>query len=394
MRISESQLRRVVINEVEKMNTRSFGRLHEQYTPGVKAADGSVTWKDASAVNGKQWSYSWNPATKVVKTALVGQQLAVIDPAKNAKVYAAVKTQGERAQMEAGGAAPAAAVGAAGGAAGGAACQLPSYKDSLTTALAKTALAGAAAATAINIIIFGDFYRLQAQTLAAAAKAIRTAGSGDGIAGMAAAGLRTLGNMVTGGGSEAINESMAGLLDGLSQLISGTTSARIKFSRDCNLQNFAAGIGGAFSSAISSIISGVQGGVQSIITFFTTDAAKALALLQKAGLVALGITVATFTAILGAVAAFVKAGAAAVQSAISSALLAAGAALTAAGGSATKAGQAAAPMPESRDRMIRSYKRNVRELAREMNEAAKISSILSRLNESTRKSILSSMILS
>ena len=200
--------------------------------------------------------------------------------------------------------------------------------------------------------------------------------------------------MATLGGSEAIIESIAGLLDGLSQLISGTTLARIRFSRDCNLQNFAAGIGGAFSSAISSIIEGVKGGVQSIITFFTTDAAKALALLQKAGLVALGITVATFTAILGAVAAFVKAGAAAVQSAISSALLAAGAALTAAGGSATKAGKAAAPMPESRDRMIRSYKRNVRELAREMNEAAKISSILSRLNESTRKSILSSMILS
>ena len=390
MRISEAQLRRVVINEVEKMNTRSFGRLHEQYTPGAKAADGSITWKDASAVNGKQWSYSWNPTTRVVKTALAGQQLAVIDPAKNAKVYAAIKTQGERAEMEAGGAAPA----AAGGAAGGAACQLPSYKDSLTTALAKTALAGAAAATAINIIIFGDFYRLQAQTLANAAKAIRTAGSGDGLAGFAAAGVRTLNNMATLGGSEAIIESIAGLLDGLSQLISGTTLARIRFSRDCNLQNFAAGIGGAFSSAISSIIEGVKGGVQSIITFFTTDAAKALALLQKAGLVALGITVATFTAILGAVAAFVKAGAAAVQSAISSALLAAGAALTAAGGSATKAGKAAAPMPESRDRMIRSYKRNVRELAREMNEAAKISSILSRLNESTRKSILSSMILS
>ena len=386
MRISESQLRRVVINEVEKMNTRSFGRLYEQYTPGVKAADGSITWKDVNAVGGKQWSYSWNPRTGEAKTALVGQPLAVIDKAAKPKVYAAIKTQGERAEMEAGGAAPAAA--------GGAACQLPSYKDSLTTALAKTALAGAAAATAINIIIFGDFYRLQAQTLAAAAKAIRTAGSGDDLAGFAAAGLKTLGNMVTGGGSEAINESMAGLLDGLSQLISGTTSARIKFSRDCNLQNFAAGIGGAFSAAIGSIISGVQGGVQSIITFFTTDPAKGLALLQRIGLAALGITVPTFTAILGAVAAFVKAGAAAVQSAISSALLAAGAALTAAGGAATRAGTAAAPIPESRDRIIRSYKRNVRELAREMNEAAKISSILSRLNESTRKSILSSMILS
>jgi len=390
MRISELQLRRVIIDEFEKMNVRAPSRLIEAYTPGTKAADGSISWQDAEAVGGKQWSYNWNPATKVVKTGLVGQKLAVIDATKNAKVYAAIKTQGERAAMEAGGAAP----GAAPGAAGGAACQLPSYKDSLTTALAKTALAGAAAATTINLIIFGDFYRLQAKTLAAAANILRTAGSGEGLAGFVAAGARTVGNMVSGGGTEAINDSMVGLLDGLSQLISGTMDARIRFSRDCNLQNLAAGISRAFNAAISSIISGVQGGIQSIITYFTQNAAPALQLLQKIGLAAAGITVATFTAILGAVAAFVKVGAAAVQSAISSALLAAGAALTAAGGAATKAGTAAAPMPESRDRMIRSYKRNVRELAREMNEAAKISSILSRLDESTRKSILSSMILS
>jgi len=385
MRISESQLRRVVINEVEKMNTKNISRLIEAYTPGVRAADGSFDWQDASAVGGKQWAYNWNPTTRVAKTGLVGQPLVVIDPSRKASVYAAIKTQGERAAMEASGAASGAP------AAGGAACQLPSYRDSLTTALAKSVLAGAAAATAINIIIFGDFYKLQAQTLAAAARAVRTAGSGEGFAGMATAAFKTAANLMTGGGSELINESMAGLLDGLSLLVSGTTSARIKFSRDCNLQNLATGMGGAFNSAISSIIEGVKGGIQSIITLFTTDAARALALLQAAGLVAAGITVATFTAILGAVAAFIRAGAAAVQSAISSALLAAGAALTAAGGATTRAGTA---LSESRNGVLRTYKKNVRELAREMNEAAKVSRSLSRLDEKTRKSILSSMILS
>jgi hypothetical protein len=385
MRISESQLRRVVISEVENMNTRNASRLIEAYTPGVKAADGSITWQDASAVGGKQWSYSWNPATRVAKTGLVGQPLAVIDPTKKASIYAAIKTQGERAEMEASGRpAPAAAPGSPG-------CQLPNYRDSLTTALAKTALAGFAAGTVIDLIIFGSFYKLTAAALAAGARAIRSAGSGGGVMGNVLAAARTAASMATGGTAEVMNESMAGLLDGLSSLISGTTAARLKFTRDCNLQNLATGMGAAFSSAISSIVQGVKGGIQSLITFFTQSAGAALQLLQTAGLVALGLTVATFTTILNVIAALVRIGAAAVQSAISSALLAAGAALTAAGGAATRAGTA---LSESKNGMLRTYKKNVRELAREMNEAATITSIMSRLDESTRKSILSSMIAS
>lgn len=387
MRISESQLRRVVVSEVENMNTRNASRLIEAYTPGVRAADGSITWQDASAVGGKQWSYSWNPTTRVAKTGLVGQPLVVIDPSRKASIYAAIKTQGERAEMEASGrpaAAPAAAPGSPG-------CQLPNYRDSLTSALAKTALAGFAAGTVIDLIIFGSFYRLTAASLAAGARAIRSAGSGDGVMGNVVAAARTAANMISGGTAEVYNESMAGLLDGLSSLLSGTTAARLKFTRDCNLQNLATGMGAAFSSAISSIVQGVKGGIQSLITFFTQSTGAALQLLQTAGLVTLGLTVATFTTILNVIAALVRIGAAAVQSAISSALLAAGAALTAAGGAATRAGTA---LSESKNGMLRTYKKNVRELAREMNEAATVTSIMSRLDESTRKSILSSMIAS
>lgn len=388
MRISESQLRRVVVSEVEKMNTRSHGLLSEQYTPGVKAADGSITWKDASAVNGKQWSYSWNPKTGEAKTALVGQPLAVVDKTAKQKVYAAIKTQGERAQMEAS-AAPAATA-----TPGSPGCSLPAYKDSLTTALAKTALAGYAAQNVIDLIIFGSFYKLSAEALAGAARVLRTTGGDDSWSGMAMAAVKTAQNMMTLGGSEAISESLAGLFDGLSLLISGTTSARIKFSRDCNLQNLATGMGAAFSSAISSIIEGVKGGIQSVITFFTTDAAKALGILQTVGLATLGITIASFTAILNFIAAIIKIGANAVQSAISSALLAAGAVLTGAGAATTAAGKSMAPPAnESRRRIMNSYQKNVKSLAHEMNEAAKIEKIMSRLDERTRKVIISSMLL-
>jgi hypothetical protein len=383
MKISEKQLRGIIR---EEMGRRS---MNEAAAP---AAGGNVAYKvqPGDTISGvlkarygialsKQNYPLYNQIAKLSGVANADQ---ILGPGTTLQLPA---TLGGKTRIDT----PAAAPGAAGApGAKGKQCDLPSYKDSLGQALGKIGVTGLAVSATLDVIIFGKFFNLTADALKKAADTLRTFGS----TGVQAA-LGTAAQMLTGGASEVGKNVLIGFFDFWYTLLTGTTNAKIKFSRTCDVATYASETGRAFSSAINAFLGGLKGGMQSAIDFLKTGAQALTELLKNAGLLGLGITVTAISGLLSGLSALINMGAQAAQAAISSAITAAGkmiqsggAAVTAAGNATQAAGAKVAAagqaMSESKVRKLQNEK--TQRFADDMLQVTRVNTYLARMSPGAR----------
>lgn len=383
MRITERQIRSIVKEEISRTDF---------IKEAAAAPAGNVTHlvKPGDTISTVIKNYYGIPATAasypLYNQVAKASGIADSNKVKPGDVLQLPSTLGGKPRK---GAAPA----AAGAAPKGKQCQLPNYKNSLTTALTKAGITGLAMTATISLIISGKLYSASAAGLKAIADGLRTAGSGAGAVVGAAA------QMLTGGGSEFVKSVVIGFCAGLSNIIDQCLAAITKFSLRCDFRAFATDIGRAFSAGIAQMVQGITGGIAAVLSFFQTGANGLAALLQSAGLAALGITAAVVQGFVG----LIKLGAQVVSSAISGAIIAAGTALQAAGAAVSAAGAGAQAagvqtvavgqaIPESRNRRGHGSNNVMQKLANDMLHAAKINRYLTSLDESTRAAVLASVI--
>jgi hypothetical protein len=396
MQIKESELRGIVRDEM--MKTGASRKIREAAAP---AAGGNLAYKakPGDTISALVQKFYGIPANKA--GYVYYNQIAKLSGLASADKVLAVNdtlqfppTLGGKPRTGGGAAAPA----AAGAAPKGKQCDLPSYKDSLTTALGKAGVAGMAMSATIDLIIFGRFYNATAAGLSAIANNLRTAGSS---ALGAAAGV--LAQMTTLGASELVKNLIIGFCDGWSTIISGCTNAKTKFSRTCDFTTFANETGSAWGQGLQAMFAGVKGGISAVLAFLKTGAQALAGALASAGLAALGLTGAVIIGLVNGLAKLIQMGAAAVQSLLSSAIIAAGKVLAgagqavsavgggmqAAGGAVQATGQA---MKEGRGRRGTQRNESMQKFADDLLHASTVSRYLASLDESTRRVIVAASI--
>jgi hypothetical protein len=388
MYINESELRDIVREEMSK--TGVSRKLREAAAPAggnlaYKAKPGdtisALVQKFYGIPANKAGYVYYNQIAKLSGLASADKVLAVTDTLQFPP------TLGGKPRTGGGAAAPA----AAGAAPKGKQCDLPSYKDSLTTALGKAGVAGLAMSTTIELIIFGKFFNATAEGLAKIANTLRTQGST--MLG-AAVGVGTA--ILSGGVSELAKSVVIGFCDMWSGIISGCTNAKIKFSRTCDFNTLATETGRAWSLGIQAFFSAVAGGAKTILQVLQTGVEAVAKLVAAAGLAALGLTAAVITGVLTGLVKLIQMGAAAVASLISGAIIAAGKVLSGAGAAATAAGgamqKAGAAMQEGRSRRRSAKNEVIQKLADDMLHASTVNRYLASLDESTRRVILTAAV--
>jgi hypothetical protein len=388
MYINESELRDIVREEMSK--TGVSRKLREAAAPAggnlaYKAKPGdtisALVQKFYGIPANKAGYVYYNQIAKLSGLASADKVLAVTDTLQFPP------TLGGKPRTGGGAAAPA----AAGAAPKGKQCDLPSYKDSLTTALGKAGVAGLAMSTTIELIIFGKFFNATAEGLAKIANTLRTQGST--MLG-AAVGVGTA--ILSGGVSELAKSVVIGFCDMWSGVISGCTNAKIKFSRTCDFNTLATETGRAWSLGIQAFFSAVAGGAKTILQVLQTGVEAVAKLVAAAGLAALGLTAAVITGVLTGLVKLIQMGAAAVASLISGAIIAAGKVLSGAGAAATAAGgamqKAGAAMQEGRSRRRSAKNEVIQKLADDMLHASTVNRYLASLDESTRRVILTAAV--
>lgn len=388
MYINESELRDIVREEMSK--TGVSRKLREAAAP----AGGNLAYKakPGDTISALVQKFYGIPANKA--GYVYYNQIAKLSGLANADKVLAVTdtlqfppTLGGKPRTGGGAAAPA----AAGAAPKGKQCDLPSYKDSLTTALGKAGVAGLAMSTTIELIIFGKFFNATAEGLAKIANTLRTQGST--MLG-AAVGVGTA--ILSGGVSELAKSVVIGFCDMWSGIISGCTNAKIKFSRTCDFNTLATETGRAWSLGIQAFLSAVAGGAKTILQVIQTGVEAVAKLVAAAGLAALGLTAAVITGVLTGLVKLIQMGAAAVASLISGAIIAAGKVLSGAGAAATAAGgaiqKAGTAMQESRSRRRSTKNEVIQKLADDMLHASTVNRYLASLDESTRSVILAAAV--
>jgi hypothetical protein len=388
MYINEGDLRDIVREEMSK--TGRTRKLREAAAPAggnlaYKAKPGdtisALVQKFYGIPANKAGYVYYNQIAKLSGLASADKVLAVTDTLQFPP------TLGGKPRTGGGAAAPA----AAGAAPKGKQCDLPSYKDSLTTALGKAGVAGLAMSTTIELIIFGKFFNATAEGLAKIANTLRTQGST--MLG-AAVGVGTA--ILSGGVSELAKSVVIGFCDMWSGIISGCTNAKIKFSRTCDFNTLATETGRAWSLGIQAFFSAVAGGAKTILQVLQTGVEAVAKLVAAAGLAALGLTAAVITGVLTGLVKLIQMGAAAVASLISGAIIAAGKVLSGAGAAATAAGgamqKAGAAMQEGRSRRRSAKNEVIQKLADDMLHASTVNRYLASLDESTRRVILTAAV--
>ena len=396
MYINENELRDIVREEMTK--TGVSRRIREATAAPAAAAGGQkhtvvkgdTLWAIAKKYYGDPflWKkiYDANKAVVGANPNLIKPGQVFMIPGKNAP--------GAPPTPLPPGATPPEGTPPAPGAPKGKQCDLPSYKDSLTTALGKAGVAGLAMSTTIDLIIFGKFYNATSDGLAKISAALRTQGSTTmgALAGFGA-------KVMTGGLSELAKSVVIGFCDMWSGIISGCTNAKIKFSRTCDFNTFAAEVGRAWSLGIQAMLSEVAGGVKTVLQVIQAGAQALAQIVASIGLAALGLTAAVITGVLTGLVKLIQMGAAAVASLISGAIIAAGkvlsgagAAVSAVGGGMQAAGgavqKAGAAMKEGRSRNRLPKNEAMQKFADDLLHASTVNRYLASLDESTRRVIV------
>lgn len=409
MRISESQLRRIINEEVSMSVLSEQGKSRPDAAATAAAAKATVlqnkdngnliVWKDEDHF----YYVDYSKDDVRTKKLTAPNWIMNPDPRSRTAILAVAAQLKDRPPAAAGGGVAPAPVNPK---PGDPKCNLQQYENTFSQAMQKAAIAEVHKSVVTEVAFRGTYAGKTSAALRQAAARIYAAPNDDSLKSSIENAFRTGAAMVSGGLSTGLTTLMAGILSAEAEFIDNRMQAFTAFAKDCDFKKFGEGLVKAFSTFLSRVRGAFQDAGAEVMNFWKRSAQGLLdglvAVLTATGVGAImsaSFLMELLDSAINKAAETIKAVSDAIRNAIAEILMAIsrGAAsvstASAKAADAVRPAPAGAPLSESvRRQRVVTQKRMMKQLALEMHRYATAHQLLAEMTVDNRRFFLQSAI--